>query len=165
MDDQQQMWTLVIAVGGLVIAVVALGWNVYLHAVSKAKVKVTATIMRMYPTPPGLSEGEEVLLLEAVNMRSRPVTIKGFYGKLCKPGKDGKSNFWITGSCKELAAFASTFPCQIKEGDAVRLITLLGDETFSDVEYFFAGDTTGKNWHSRKHPLRRQIARRDREAT
>lgn len=163
--DQQQMWTLVIAVGGLVIAVVAFGWNIYLHALSKSKVKVTATIMRMYPTPPGLSEDDEVLLLEAVNMRSRPVTIKSFNGKLCKPGKDGKSHFWVTGWCKELVAFASTFPCRIREGDAAKLMTLLGDDTFSDVEYFFASDTTGKNWRSSKHPLRRQLERHDREAT
>ena len=160
--EQQQMWTLVIAVGGLVIALISFGWNVYLHTTKRPKIKVTASIMRMHPTPTGLSEDAKVLLLEAVNLRSRPVTIKGFCGELCKP-EDGKAHIWIRGS-KELAQYASTLPRQVKEGDVAQLFVLVDAiNDMSNVKFFFASDTTGKDWYSRKHPLRHHLERRDRE--
>lgn len=159
--DQLSMWTLIIAVGGLVIATVSFGWNVYLHTLSRSDIKVTASIMQMSPPPIGLSEDDKVLILEAVNLRSRPVTIKGFYGKLCHP-EEGKSHLWIKGSCKELAGYASQFPFQIKEGDVARLVTLADAiDDMSNVESFYVTDTTGRDWHSRKYPLRGQFEKRE----
>lgn len=155
--DQLAMWTLAIAVGGLVIAVISLGGNIYLHTTSRPKIQVTASIMRMHPTPVGLSEDTEVLILEAVNVRSRPVTIRGFYGKLREP-EDNKSHFWLNGSCKELASYASTLPHQVKEGDVAQLMILVDAiDNLENVEFFYATDTTGRNWVSSKHPLRQQL--------
>lgn len=156
------MWTLVIAVGGLVIALFAVGWNVYLHAMSRPKLKVTASIVKMYPTPPGLSDDVDILYLEAVNLRPRPVTLKGFYGKYRKP-QDGKSYLWIKGSSKELAGYASAFPIQMKEGDVAKLMTLVDNiDDLSNVKFFFASDTTGRDWYSRGFPLRKQLEKTER---
>ena len=102
--------------------------------------------MRMYPTPIGLSEDAEVLILEAVSLRSRSVTITKLYGKFCKPGDDGKPYFFIKGSSEELAEYASTLPLQLKEGDVARLMTLAKAlEDMLNIKYFFASDTTARN--------------------
>ncbi len=155
--DENAFWTLVIAVGGLAVALFSLGWNVYLHAIASAKLEVTATIMKVYPTPNGLSDEDDLLVVEAVNVRSRPVTIKGFYGQRIRP-VNGLSHFFFNGSCQPLASYASAMPCQLKEGDAAKIIILLTDVVNPmDVKFFFVGDTTGKNWYSRKHPLHKQL--------
>ena len=155
--DAHEYWTLFIAAGALALALVSLGWNVYLHAIAKPKVIVTAAIMKMYPTPIGLSEDDDVLIVEAVNVRSRPVTIKGFYGQLLQP-KDGRPHFFITGSCEPLAMYASIMPCQLKEGDVAKIMILLREvDDPMNVKCFFAGDTTGKNWYTKKCPLRRWV--------
>ncbi len=146
------MWTLIIAVAGLIIGLFSLGWNIGLHFLSRPKIKVTASVMRMVPAPAGLSDDSKVLVLEAVNLRPRSVTIVGFYGDFMEK-EDGNDKFFVKGSCCELASLASTLPCKINEGEVARLMTLTDSISIRNIKYFFASDTTGKAWYSRERPL------------
>ncbi len=145
-----QPGTFVIALSGLVIALISLGWNVYLHVVSKAKVKVTARIVDVYSEGSGKTSSN-VVALQAVNLRSRPVTLLGFYGTYL----NRRPNIWIKGSSP---LPGSRFPCEIKEGEvASQMIPLSSLEDAHNIKYVFASDTTGREWLSKKRPLFRQV--------
>ena len=157
--EQSQFWTLVIAIGGLTVGTASFVWNICLHVLNRPKVKITASVMKMDPTPPNVSPDENVIVLEAVNIRSRPVTIKAFYGICERPDQAGRTHFWLRGSSEALVKYMTQFPCHIKEGEVARLMLLKGDfgNDLRDIRYFFAGDTTGRDWYSTRNPFHRQL--------
>lgn len=151
-------WTLAIAVGGFVIALVSFGWNIYLHLASRPKVKVTASMMRMHPKPPGIDQNAQMLLIEAVNLRARPVTITGFHGTFCKPTDGKESQFWLIPDPK-LASISSPLPCSIKEAEVARFLTVASSlDDLDNIKDFFVLDSTGRKWNSRMMPLRSSVA-------
>ena len=154
-----QFSTLLIAGGAFVLGAISLGWTVILHIWSKPKVSVYASIRRIYPTPLGMNEDDSVLIVTAVNARSRTVTIVSFCGVFERPDGD-YDQFFMKGSAEPLADLAAQLPHQLREGEQACLYQILDDEhglRKRGVKYFFVYDTLGRKWRSKKNPLGKQL--------
>jgi len=155
--DNLQFWTLVIAAGGFVTAIISLLLNMFLHSISRPKIKVTTSVVEIIPTPYGLAEGTPILMLEAVNLRSSPVTITQMSGMY--PNKIKMIIFKSS-----IKGYGSMFPCQLKEGEVANIYLALPGGTSNNSENnsasvvnlksIVAHDTTGRCWRSKRYPFR-----------
>ncbi|MBN1513383.1 MAG: hypothetical protein JXB13_15305 [Phycisphaerae bacterium] len=159
--EKYEFWTLLIATAGLVLAIVSIGWNIALHFLSLPNIKVTATTSFLYPSPPGIQDGEELLVIQAVNTRTRVVTITSF---CMTGGGKGPKNYFIKGSAGPLQHFSTTLPSSLNEGQQATLMMRRQqtnpDLRLEDIKYFIAWDTAGRQWKSRRYPLRKQSKKR-----
>jgi len=149
-------WTTATAVGGFVIAALTAVWTIYRDLLDRHKVEVYASEFMLSQAPSEVSHNawdanETCIIITATNVGRRPVTMTGFHFKLANTTKH--AIIFYDPKDPRSRCF-DPMPKELQEGQVARAFIPSKDMTGNEIEYAYVIDTVGRQWKSKRFPLR-----------
>lgn len=147
-------WTLAIAVAAFVLAALNTAWTVYRDLLDRHKITVSVQESKLYPLSGSIptEEPQPVVVISASNAGRRPVTVTSFN---FKKANSKECAFLILEPSDPRSRCFDQTPKELQEGQVATQFIPSKNLEGIEIEYFFVSDTLGREWKSRRFPLRR----------